>query len=136
MQEEHGNQPDVIGRRIVRLLQTSPERAGVWIEEFGEAYCIALVAQLDDGSLLYVQEFKCVWWTEGSGSLRGVELVQPEHSLADVEGHTIEGLADGAGDFALALDNGLYLNCPSGPGGNYPWLYTASDVEADIRAEQ
>ena len=36
MHMEENHTPDVMDRRIIRLLQTPPEAAGVWVEEFDE----------------------------------------------------------------------------------------------------
>ncbi len=119
---------DIIGVKIRRLLQTPPESAGVWIDDFGEAFYIALVAELADGRLLHVQEFDCLWYTEPAKGLRPADLVQQEYSLSDVEGHTIIGVTDPAGDFAVALDNVLFLICQCGPGGNYPWIYSEAEI--------
>lgn len=123
--------PDVIGHRITRLLQTPAEPAGILVKEFGEAFWISLIAELEDGRLLLIGEFDCEEFTGPADSLIPVELVQDQFGVEDIEGQEITALTDSAGEFAIALKNGLFLTCESGPGGNYPVIYSDEEVQQE-----
>ena len=114
----------IVGRTLTRLLQTPATSAGVWIKEFGEAYLIKLIAELDDGRFIRISEYMWKTWDNGcSAELFAAELTQDDYCLTDIVGQRIEALRDSRGDFAIVFENGLALACPSGPGGNYPWIY-------------
>lgn len=111
-----------VGKTIVRLLQTQSESTGTSIDEFGEAYWIHLVAELDDGSFVEISEYD-QWPYEGDPSeLIPAELVQDDYQLSQIEGQKITSLTNQEGEFAIVLSNGLSFTCQGAPGGNYPWI--------------
>lgn len=96
----------------------------MWVEEFGEACWINLIAEPNDGRFIFIGEYEWgPWDAEKSESLIAAELTQREYSLSDVEGQTIAALQNVRGEFAVVLDNGLAVHCLGGPGGNQPWIY-------------
>ena len=123
--------PSIVDRVIVRLWQTPSRPVGVWIEEFGEAFWIELVAELDDGQRVQINEYD---WSHFAGSVESLipaELVQADYSLSQIEGQRIVEVVDIAGEFAVVLENGLCFKCDSAPGGNFPWIYTVRDLLED-----
>src|SRR5687767_15111631 len=119
------DQRSIIGQKIKKLLQTPSESMGVIIEEFGEAFWINLVAELENGQLIQVNEYD---WTPFEGSpqpLIPAELVQENYTLKDIEGQTIVDIRrprEDGDEFAIVLENGLSFHCLGAPGGNFPWI--------------
>lgn len=124
-------QPPIVGCTIVRLFQTPAEPAGVWVKEFGQAYWMNLIGELDDGRYIQIGEYEWQPWQLGCSGLIAAKLTQEEYSLSDVEGQRIDALQDVCGEFAVVLNNRLGLRCVGGPGGNQPWIHKADSPPED-----
>ena len=124
------DQKSIIGLRIKRLLQTPPCREPEIVEGWPR-FWIELVAELENGQKVQVNEYD---WTNFEGNSRTLipaELSQEEFSLSDIEGQRIVDVLPNSeefGDeFAIILENGLSFHCPGSPGGNGPWIMRAED---------
>src|SRR2546429_2050565 len=96
----------IVGHTITRLMRTQSRSAGVILEEFGEAYWIELVAELEEGRAIQIDEYD---WSVFEGRLDQcirAQLVQSDYSLSDIEGQRIQALLDPDGEFAVVLANG------------------------------
>jgi hypothetical protein len=122
--------PDsIVGQRIKKLLQTPTRRYPEIVKGFGGHFWIELVAELENGELVQVNEYD---WTDFKGDssvLIPAELVQDEFTLSDIEGQKIVGFYDYDYFWGIALENGLRFKCQGGPGGNYPWISRFDESE-------
>lgn len=113
----------LVGSYIVKLLQTAPVSCEVILEEFGEGEWVDLVIKLEDGRLIVLREYDYDEFQGDQELLEPVQLTQENYSPEVIEGQKVISLVDSDGDFALGLENGLFVSCLGAPGGNYPWIY-------------
>jgi hypothetical protein len=113
----------IINIKIKHILQTKPKSQGIMIEEFGEAYSIELIAQLEDGSYIKVNEYDYELFTGDTSTLIRAELINDDFSINQIEGEKIVSTQNLENEFSICLENGLCFLCEGGPGGNYPVIY-------------
>ena len=119
------DQKSIIGQKIKRMLQT-PLQSGPDVIEGWPWFWAELVAELENGLLIQVNESD---WTVFEGPpavLIPVEFDEDGSTISDVEGKSITDVLEKGDDgdgFAIVLENGLHFNCPGGPGGNTPFFF-------------
>ena len=118
---------DLIDKTIKSLYQTKPVNVEITLDEFGEAYWIAIVIELNNGQLIQLNEYDCHPYSESKDNLITAELTQENYSLSDIQNKKIISLTDYDDEFSIVLENNLCLSCPGAPGGNYPFIYENED---------
>ena len=123
-----------MGKKIKRLLHTPVESMGEIAEGCGEAFWIYLIAELDSGEMIQINEYDWTQFRRGTNDLvaltrveTGMGHIEPRYLVSDIEGQKIVSTRDQEGEFALVLENGLCLTCPGTPWGNGPFVYHKDD---------
>jgi hypothetical protein len=117
------SEESILGKRIKRLLHTPGESMGEIVEGCGEAFWLYLIAELDSGEMIQINENDWTRFDGGANDLVAVTRVgtgmgdtEPRFSVSDIEGQRIVDTRDREAEFALVLENGLCLSCPGSRG--------------------
>ena len=110
---------NLLNKTIKSVYQTKPVNVG----EFGEAYWVTIVIELDNAQLIQLNEYDCHPYSNNNETLIKAEFTQENYTFSDIKNKKVTSLTDYDDEFSIVFENNLCLSCPSAPGGNYPFIY-------------